>query len=255
MMTITETDLKFMTTPRQLTKIAISAINGSPAPVSKARQVSLTELGQIDPIRVRQLPNSRYEIINGRRRVANLAAAGVTEVEAIIEDADQEAAAWSALALNMSGSPSPMVEARLISDLIALGYTQKVIARRLGITQGNVSQRVGLMALIPPLQDALESGEMVLTAARMVVKLPENEQAAFYAAGDLTTEAAKEALRNWQAGEVELSGIDIPDLSEPESGRPVSLSLTAEQWSALTEGGEVIIEAAGLRLNISTERR
>jgi len=247
---MTITDLKLMTTPRQLTRIAISAINSVPAPISKARQVSLTELGQIDPIRVRQLPDGHYEIINGRRRVANLTAAGVTEVEAIIEDADQEAAAWSALALNMSGSPSPIVEARLISDLIDLGYTQKVIARRLGITQGNVSQRLSLMALISPLRDALESGEMVLTAARMVVKLPEGEQAAFYAAGDLTTEAAKETLRDWQAGEVDLSGIDIPDLGEPESGRPIVLSLTVAQWATLTEGDEVIIEAAGLRLKI-----
>lgn len=236
-----------MTVSRQLTRISIGEIIFEPAPVSKARQTSLLELGQVDPIRVRPSEDGRYEIINGRRRVANLVANGAKEVEVIIDHVTDEDADWQALALNMSGSPSPMVEARIIGKMVDRDYTQKEIARRLGITQGNVSQRLSLLALIPELQGQLETSQITLTAARMICKLPEADQVSLLAEEQITVELAKDALRQYQAGEVDLSVIDIP--SPPDSG--VTIRLTAAQVAALDEGGEVTLTIGGKEFRLS----
>lgn len=246
------TDTKLMevkVSPRQLTTISIEAIKNVPAPVAKGRQQSLIHLGQVDPVRVRLDDDGLYIITDGRRRVANMLAAGISEVEVIVEEIGETQAALHALALNMSRSHSPMTEAKLIAKLVDKGHTQQQIAEMLGVTQGVVSQRLGLLDLIPELQQRLEVGEMTMTAARAARKLPKKDQAELAKLDKVTVKSADEILRGYQAAMVDLSVIDIPDLPQPANH---TITLTDDQVSELESGQPVTIEINGKQCQIIT---
>lgn len=240
---------------RQLANIPLYLVNDTPAPVSKGRQESLTEAGQVNPIRLRPTADGRYDIVDGRRRVANLKAKGADEVEALVETVDDETADWHALILNMARSDSPMVEARLIGKLRARGYSQKQIAARLGLkgsSQSLISQRESLLNLIPALQDKLEREEMTFQAARYLVRkkfvLPVAIQEQLALLPRITIVEAREALRQFQADEVDLSSIDIPmDAPTP------FVRLSREQVLALTEGQPIIVKIGNQEIVISSE--
>lgn len=239
--------INFVEAPaRQLTKISIDLLKNVPAPTSKARQQSLIEIGQVDPVRVRPTDDGLYEITDGRRRVANLIANGATEVEVIIESIDDNQAALHALALNVSRSHSPMTEARLIAKLMET-HTQQEVAKMLGVTQALVSQRLALLDLVPELQHKLELGEMTMSAARAALKLPKSDQIALSRMDKVTVDAAKEMLRSYQAEMVDLSAIDIPDMP----AEPTGVQLTKEQAQALGRGESVAVLVNGQEIIIT----
>lgn len=244
----TKMKIAFVEVPaRQLITVPIELINDVPAPKNKARQVSLLELGQADPVRLRQLDDGRFGIIDGRRRVVDAIEAGLTEVEAIVENVGDTQAALLSLVLNLSRSPSPMVEARLLSKLIGK-YTQQQLAKMLGISQGRVSQLLSLLDLIPELQRRFEVGEITLDAARAAKKLSPDQQRELAKLDRVTVGAAKEMLRSSQAEQVCLSDIDIPDL--PQGHHIVTLS--DDQVMSLESGQPVTIDIKGKRYQIIT---
>ncbi len=245
----TKMKVQFVEAKREFATISIESIKDTPAPTSKARQQSLIELGQIEPIRLRAIDAGLYEIIDGRRRLADLIANGAIEVEAFIETIDDARAALHGLVLNVSRSHSPMVEARLLAQLIEKGYTQQQLAVILGVSQGLIAQRLGLLDLTPELQEALELGRMTLTAARSARKLPKPGQAELAQIDKITVQAAQDALRGHQSEMIDLSAIDIPALPSPASH---TITLTPAQLAALGTGQEITAEVDGRRVKIIT---
>jgi ParB/RepB/Spo0J family partition protein len=239
--------INFVEAPaRQLTKISVDLIKSVPAPTSKPRQQSLIEIGQVDPVRVRLTSEGLYSITDGRRRVANLIANGATEIEVIIEDINDNQAAFTALALNVSRSHSPMTEARLIAQLMQT-HTQQEVAKMLGVTQALISQRLTLLDLVPELQDKLERGEMTMSAARAAIKLPTSDQLALSRLDKITVDAARQVLRSYQAEMVDLSAIDIPEMET----EPASVQVTKEQAKALAKGQPLNILVNGQEVIIT----
>lgn len=237
-------EVKFVEAPPvSLEVIQIDLINDVPAPISKARQNSLIELGQVDPVRLRPTAEGRFDIVDGRRRVVNLLAAGVEVVTALVESLSDSQSAFHSLALNISRSPSPMTEARLIAELLKK-YTQQEISKMLGVTQALISQRVGLLDLVAELQDRLEVGEMTLTAARAAKKLPPEAQRELAELETVTATAAKEKLRSYQAEMVDLSAIEIPPLTNIPPTPPM-ISLSAAEIVELTSGQPITVELNG----------
>lgn len=239
-MTTETTTLMFVEAPTiQLINVPIELINNVPAPTQKARQQSLIELGQVDPVRLRPAEDGRFSIVDGRRRIANLIANKAQEVKALVEFIDDDQADLHALALNISRSPSPMIEARKSGGLIEKGYTQQQIAQMLGVTQGFISQRLGLLDLIPVLQTRLELGQMTLTAARAARKLPVEDQERLATLDKITVQAALDMLRGYQAKMVDLSSIDIPDTG----GHTINLS--NDDIEILESGQGIIVKIGG----------
>lgn len=235
----TATKLTFVEAPTlQLLNVPIDLINDVPAPVAKARQLSLIELGQIEPIRLRPATNGRYDIVDGRRRVAEMVANGEKNIKALVEFLDDTQSALHALALNISRSHSPMVEARLLASLLEHGHTQQGIAKKLGVTQGLISQRLGLLDLIPELQSRLVLGTMTMSAARAARKLPTADQQRLALLDKITVKAAQEMLRGYQAEMVDLSAINIPEIP----AEPTTVLLTTAQFEALAQGKPVEIK-------------
>lgn len=209
----------------------------------KARQQTLIELGQIQPVRLRRHEDGKYEIVDGRRRVSAMQANGDEEVLALIDTVSDTVADLQALALNMSRSPSPMLEARKLSSLLERGRSQKDLARELGISQSLISQRLSLLNLISVLQDALEEGEISLQTAKVAVKLTKEDQLLLYGNNDrITLKVTKEMLRSYQADMIDLSQIDIPTVG-------FNLTISEVQMDEL-KTGTTIIEIKGKRYEI-----
>lgn len=238
----TKTTLTFVEAPTlQLMNIPIGLINNVPAPVEKARQQSLIDLGQVDPVKLRPAEYGRYEIVDGRRRIANLVANKAVEVKALVEFIDDDQSALHALALNVSRSHSPMIEAKLLVRLIEKGYTQQQLAKMLGVTQGFISQRLGLLDLVSALQTRLKLGKMTMTAARAARKLPREDQEKLATLDTITVRSAQDMLRSYQAEMVDLSSIDIPDISE----RGHLITLSTNDVETLESGQGIVVEVNG----------
>lgn len=238
---------------RELTMVPMHLIQDVPAPISKVRQESLEELGQIQPVRLRPVPGG-YEIVDGRRRVANLKAQGAVWVEALVEEVDDITASFHSLALNISGSHNPMFEAREIEKLLgkvnpATGkrFTQKEIAGKLGVTQGVISQRISLLKLIEPLRHKLEMNLMTLGAARMALKLPASDQERLAGLDKVTVKAADQELREYQAEEIDLSSLNLP--TAPRAS--MRIGLNKSQGEELTQAGQVTVNLNGIELTIT----
>lgn len=248
MMTENKNRLTFVEVPSQtLADVPIDLINDVPAPTDKARQSSLIELGQVEPVRLRP-NNDRYDIVDGRRRISNAKAIGRDTVTAIIETLTDDQAAINALVLNVSGTHSPMVEARLISSLLRK-YSQKDIARMLGVSASLITQRLNLLDLVPELQDRLEMGEITLSTAKMARKLSKKDQLKLSTLDKITNKVVSEKLRSYQSEMIDLSGIDIPTSPAPTQ-KKVEVVLGKDQIEALKRGGQIEIEIDGQHLVI-----
>lgn len=229
-----------------LETVLIQLINDTPAATSRPRQTSLIELGQVNPVRLRPTSDGRFEIVDGRRRIADAKVAGIETVTALVESLSDDQATLYSL-VQMSRSPNPMMEAKEIAKLLRT-RTQQQVAKSLGITQAVVSQRVGLLDLIPELQDRLEVGEMTLTAARSAKKLSAEAQATLAKEEKVTVKVTEDLLRNYQAEMVDLSSIDIPSLNPLP---PSHVVLSEEDVAKLVAGGQVSVELDGQELIIT----
>ncbi len=235
----------------QLREVLLDAIDTGLAPVDKARQLSLIEMGQVAVIYLYESTPGRYGIIEGRRRVENAKWAGLTKVQAIIEPAQTEKdLALKALVHNIARSRNHMNEARMVGVLLQAGMSQKDIAARLHVTQGTISQLKDLLNLISPLQDKLEAGDnFTFSAARKICKLPPDIQQDLAGQSKITITDADNALRQWQAAEVDLSTISIPELpalDPPANDSDLTcIDLTADQLNQLKQGFTVEIEIEG----------
>jgi ParB/RepB/Spo0J family partition protein len=231
----------------ELKSVPLDQIEDVPAPTSQARQLSLSGLGQISPIKLRR--NGRgYEIVYGRRRVADLRAMGADTVQALIEDMDDEEKAKQSLAENVSRSSNPMSEAKDARYLRNVGYTQAEIAELMGTTQGLVSQRLSLFKLIPELRGMLERGEVGSSFARTACKLPEKFQKILAEMDRPTLKAAKELLMRFKVSSVDLDNLGVPEA--PDDYIP-PVVIRGEDAQRLAQGETLVIEWNNVLLIVS----
>lgn len=115
-----------------------------------------------------------YQIIDGRRRLACAIELGIEQVPVIIIP-KQEVLTVLGLAANIHSS-NPLSEARMLQDE---GMDEQKDA--IGLTAGQIRARRKLLSLSPCIQAALERGEISLSAAKELCKLPNHEaqEAAF----------------------------------------------------------------------------
>lgn len=232
----------------ELKNVLISEIEDVPAPESKARQVSLMAIKQVYPIILGANGDGTYQIIDGRRRVADLKALDAKTVLALVKEMDDEEATKHSLASNISRSRNHMSEAEDAAKLRDYGYTQQEIAEMMAVTQGFISQLLSLVDdLIPELQDKLRTGEIVFNCARSAVKLPVEDQKRL-ARMSPTVGDAQRLLSEHQSSFIDLSDLDVPDI--PDDYQPPAI-IPAEDVERLLNGEGIIIEWQGLTLTVS----
>jgi ParB family chromosome partitioning protein len=123
-------------------RIALDLIQPSPSPVrttwdeDKMGELaqSIREQGIIVPVKVRPIAgNGHYELVYGHRRVEAARRAGLGEIEAIVEGADDDAAMWQAIIENVQRENLTAMElAEVCQERRQAGYTNAEIAARLG---------------------------------------------------------------------------------------------------------------------------
>ncbi|GAA3144363.1 hypothetical protein GCM10010466_39350 [Planomonospora alba] len=118
-----------------------------------------------------------FVIHHGHRRRHAAELAGLSEVPVKVRE-DAVDAEERALIENLHHDDlSPLEEARALAKLMELrGISGREAARRLGKSSGWASQRLTLLNLRPDLQEALEDGRLSVRDARVIGKLPPEEQ-------------------------------------------------------------------------------
>ena len=139
----------------------------------KELALSIKEHGIIQPLVLRKLSYDKYEIIAGERRYKASQIAGLTKVPAIIADLDDNTSAEVALVENIQRrNLSAIEEAKSYQKLLDRGYlTQDQLAKRLGISQPSIANKIRLLNLTEDVQDALMSEKISERHARSLLQI------------------------------------------------------------------------------------
>ncbi|MFJ3091522.1 ParB/RepB/Spo0J family partition protein [Streptomyces sp. NPDC086838] len=156
---------------------------------------SLAEIGQIQAITVASVgaylrdrperaselePGASYVVVDGHRRLAGARASGLATIKVSVDDArvtTDEALLEAAFVANAQRENlSDLEEAAALKTLVAFYGSQHKAARRLGVTQPYISQRLSLLDLAPDLQADLEAGRRKVEHVRGLAKHSPQEQ-------------------------------------------------------------------------------
>lgn len=133
---------------------------------------SIREHGIIQPLVLRKL-GEKYEIIAGERRYKAAQLVGLTTVPAVIANIDDNKSAEVALVENVQRRDLTAIEeARSYKNLLDKGYlTQEQLAKRMGLSQPAVANKLRLLNLDEEVQQALLEERISERHARTLLSL------------------------------------------------------------------------------------
>ena len=134
---------------------------------------SIREHGIIQPLTVRKLSSGYYQIIAGERRWRAARIAGLSEVPAIVIEADDRKAAELAMIENLQREDlNPMEEAAGFHALMENYHmTQEEAAQRVGKSRSAVANSLRLLNLTEPVRAMVEDGRHSAGHARALLVL------------------------------------------------------------------------------------
>ena len=138
---------------------------------------SIREHGVIQPIIVRKI-GDKYEIIAGERRYKASVMSGKTNIPAIIVDLNDKDSSEIALIENVQRQDlTPIEEAISYRKIFDMGYmTQEELAKKLGVSQSTIANKLRLLNLDDEVQDALLESKISERHARALLKLKSPDQ-------------------------------------------------------------------------------
>lgn len=134
---------------------------------------SIAVHGIIQPLTVREMPNGYYQIIAGERRWRAARIANLSDVPAVIIEADDKKAMELALIENLQRQDlNPLEEALGYQTLMnEYGLTQEEAAGRVGKSRPAVANALRLLGLCPEVQERVRKGELSAGHARAILQL------------------------------------------------------------------------------------
>ena len=168
----------------------------------QALSESIAVHGVIQPLTVRELPSGYYQIIAGERRWRAARMANLSEIPAVVIEADDKKAMELALIENLQRQDlNPMEEALGYQSLIQeYGLTQEETSARVGKSRSTVANALRLLQLPEPIMDMLRNGKLTAGHARAVLKIKAEkkqlEAAQKIAALDLSVRQAENLCAN-----------------------------------------------------------
>jgi len=134
---------------------------------------SIAEHGVLQPIIVRKSTLGMYEIIAGERRWRASRLAGLSEIPAIIMEADELKSAQIALIENIQRENlNPFEEASAYAELIkSYGMSQEEVASRLGKSRSAVANAVRLLELPDEVAEFVRDGRLSAGHGRTLLGL------------------------------------------------------------------------------------
>ncbi|MDM9624483.1 ParB/RepB/Spo0J family partition protein [Rhizobium sp. S152] len=211
---------------------------------------SIRQHGIVQPVVVRTLGVSQFEIIAGERRWRAAQLAGLVEIPVIVRDVDDKTALEIAIVENVQRSDlNPLEEALGYEQLIAeYGYTQNDLGEIIGKSRSHVANSLRLLKLPEPVRDLLSAGTLSAGHARALV--PTSDPASLARTIVSKGMSVRDAER--------LAQNDIKAQSEPRPAAPAqnqkdSDTLALERTLSDALGLEVAInhKASGGQIRIS----
>ncbi len=172
--------------------------------------------GIIQPLTVRRLSSGYYQIIAGERRWRAAKLAGLTEVPALIIEADERKVMELGLIENLQREDlNPIEEAKGYKVLMEdHGLTQEAVAQRVGKSRPAVANAVRLLELPDPVQSLLEEGRLSAGHARALLSLSDGSQQRSLAQRivneGLSVRQVEDAVKALQKGGGKAKGKDKP---------------------------------------------
>ena len=141
---------------------------------------SIATHGIVQPLTVRELPSGYYQIIAGERRWRAARMAGLSEVPAVVIEADDKKAMELALIENLQRQDlNPVEEALGYQSLMEdFDLTQEETAERVGKSRPAVANALRLLALTPPVLDKVRKGELSAGHARAILTVKDPKKQA-----------------------------------------------------------------------------
>ena len=169
-------------TPRSSLQLPISQVESySSQPRKQFDPEALADLadsirrhGIIQPLTVRKLSSGYYQIIAGERRWRAARMAGLTQVPAVVIEADDRKAMELAMIENLQREDlNPMEEAEGYKVLMdQYGMTQEEAAQAVGKSRSAVANAVRLLGLSDSVRKLVEEGSLSAGHARTLLSLP-----------------------------------------------------------------------------------
>ena len=184
---------------------------------------SIRTHGLIQPLTVRRLSSGYYQIIAGERRWRASKLAGLSEVPAVVIEADDRKVMELGLIENLQREDlNPVEEAGGYKVLMEeYGLTQEEVAQRVGKSRSAVANALRLLALPDAVHLLLEEGRLSAGHARAILSLNRRDQQKKLAQKvvdeDLSvrqTEALAKRM-NKEAEELDAYGVPYPKPEDP----------------------------------------
>ena len=139
---------------------------------------SIRQHGIIQPLTVRKLQSGYYQIIAGERRWRAARMAGLTQVPAVVIEADDRKAMELAMIENLQREDlNPMEEADGYHALMEqYNLTQEETAERVGKSRSAIANALRLLNLSDGVRTLVENGELSAGHARTLLSLPASMQ-------------------------------------------------------------------------------
>lgn len=142
---------------------------------------SIKKYGILEPLTVKTLPQAAgvaaYELISGARRLRAAISAGITQIPCILLSDDPKSGAVSAILASLQAGGLHIFEQaaafRLLMD--DFGLSQKEIARKTGISQSAVANKLRLLQLSREEQQQILTSKLSERHARALLRLKEKE--------------------------------------------------------------------------------
>ena len=137
---------------------------------------SIKSLGVIQPITLRK-DGGKFEIISGERRYRASKIAGLKSVPAYIRLVNDQELLEMALVENIQREDLDAIEVALTYQrlLEEIGLTQENLSQRVGKERSTITNSIRLLRLNPIVQDAIRSGEISAGHGRAIISLDDEK--------------------------------------------------------------------------------
>ena len=186
---------------------------------------SIREHGVLQPILVRPLGENRYQLVAGERRWRASREAGLTSIQALVEEIDDDTALEIAIIENLQREDlSPLEEATMYDRMIhEHGYSIRKLADKLGKDKGYLENRLRLADAPDEIRELVSLRKDTLSHAYELLKVDDPKKrrklALQVAAGELSLVKLRERIE----GRRPRALAEVDELDDHRNGHDVEI--------------------------------